>query len=165
MWNIILLLFFLVFFVTDIVTNIQDGIPTGHIWHEVILCLMAAGALITQIIVITGKNKHINLISSELLKVHDSYKTWKAKSHDQARVMRNMIDQQFIEWQLSQSERDVALLLIKGFSMKEIAEFRSTHEKTVRQQATNVYKKSGLSGRQELSAFFLEDILNVPSAI
>jgi DNA-binding NarL/FixJ family response regulator len=46
--------------------------------------------------------------------------------------------------------------------MKEIAEIRNTQEKTVRQQATTIYKKSELSGRQELAAFFLEDILSAP---
>ena len=45
--------------------------------------------------------------------------------------------------------------------MKEIADIRQTHEKTVRQQATTIYRKSGLSGRQELAAFFLEDILSI----
>lgn len=73
-----------------------------------------------------------------------------------------MIDQQFAVWLLSQSEKDVALLLIKGLSMKEIAGIRNTQEKTVRQQATTIYKKAGLSGRQELAAFFLEDILSMP---
>jgi hypothetical protein len=29
----------------------------------------------------------------------------------------------------------------------------------VREQARNVYRKSGLSGRSSLSAFFLEDLL------
>ena len=32
-------------------------------------------------------------------------------------------------------------------------------DRTVRQQAVEVYRKSGLSGRAELSAFFLEDLL------
>jgi len=53
----------------------------------------------------------------------------------------------------------VAFLLIKGFSLKEIADYRSTAEKTTRAQATVVYAKSGLSGRSQLSAFFLEDLL------
>lgn len=30
---------------------------------------------------------------------------------------------------------------------------------TVRQQARNLYKKAGLSGRHDLAAFFLEDLL------
>ena len=57
----------------------------------------------------------------------------------------------------------MAFLLLKGFSLKDIAELRRTHEKTVRAQAASIYAKSGLSGRSELSAFFLEDLL-VPRA-
>jgi hypothetical protein len=49
--------------------------------------------------------------------------------------------------------------LLKGFSHKEIARLRRTSEMTVRQQATAVYQKSGLGGRAELSAFFLDDLL------
>jgi DNA-binding NarL/FixJ family response regulator len=53
----------------------------------------------------------------------------------------------------------VALLLLKGLSFKEIAQVRNASERTVRQQALAVYAKSGLGGRAELAAFFLEDLL------
>jgi DNA-binding NarL/FixJ family response regulator len=51
------------------------------------------------------------------------------------------------------------VLMLKGLSHKEIARVRATSEATVRQQAASVYRKSGLSSRAELSAFFLEDLL------
>lgn len=70
-------------------------------------------------------------------------------------VMRN----QFLQWGLSPSESEVALLLIKGLSMKEIAEARRVKEKTVRQQATSIYSKSGYAGRHELAAHFIEDLM------
>jgi len=44
-------------------------------------------------------------------------------------------------------------------SFKEIAAVRKTLEKTVRQQASSIYKKAGVSGRHEFSAWFIEDIL------
>ena len=71
-------------------------------------------------------------------------------------VMRN----QFSQWGLSRSESDIALLLIKGLSMQEIADARQVKEKTVRQQATSVYAKSGYAGRHELVAHFIEDLMN-----
>ena len=49
--------------------------------------------------------------------------------------------------------------MLKGLSLKEIAALRSTSERTVREQARAVYRKSGLSGRSALAAFFLEDLL------
>lgn len=71
-------------------------------------------------------------------------------------VMRN----QFLQWGLSPSESEVALLLIKGLSMKEIAGARQVKEKTVRQQATSIYSKSGYAGRHELVAHFIEDLMS-----
>ena len=66
---------------------------------------------------------------------------------------------QFERWQLTAAEREVALLLLKGLSHKEIAVLRDTSERTIRQQAQSIYGKSNLSGRAALSAFFLEDML------
>ena len=71
-------------------------------------------------------------------------------------VMRD----QFGQWGLSPSESEIALLLIKGLSMKEIAEARQVKEKTIRQQATSVYAKSGYAGRHELVAHFIEDLMS-----
>jgi DNA-binding NarL/FixJ family response regulator len=43
--------------------------------------------------------------------------------------------------------------------MKEIAGVRKVKEKTVRQQATQIYAKSGYAGRHELAAHFIEDLI------
>jgi DNA-binding NarL/FixJ family response regulator len=45
-------------------------------------------------------------------------------------------------------------------SFNEIAAVRETKEKTVRQQASEIYRKSGVSGRHAFSAWFFEDFLN-----
>lgn len=74
------------------------------------------------------------------------------------------IDAQLTRWQLSRAEREVALLLLKGLSHKEIAAARGVSQATVRQQAQAVYRKAGVSGRSDLSAFFLEDLLLPPAA-
>ena len=50
-------------------------------------------------------------------------------------------------------------MLLKGLEHKQIAAIQGKSERTVRQHAIAVYKKSGLGGRAELSAFFLEDLL------
>lgn len=67
---------------------------------------------------------------------------------------------QFDNWGLSPSESEVALLLIKGLSMKEISAARGVKEKTIRQQATGIYAKSGYAGRHELAAHFIEDLMS-----
>jgi DNA-binding CsgD family transcriptional regulator len=73
--------------------------------------------------------------------------------------MAKVLQTQFEEWGLTQTEKEVSLLLLKGLSFKEIAAVRKTLEKTVRQQASSIYKKAGVTGRHEFSAWFIEDIL------
>ena len=69
------------------------------------------------------------------------------------------IEADFDKWNLTAAEREIALLLLKGLRLKEIADARGTSERTVRQQAQAVYKKAGLEGRSELAAFFIEDFM------
>ena len=84
---------------------------------------------------------------------------WRQEARDHLEGLSAALDRQFDSWQLSPAEKEVALLLLKGLSHKELAEVRSITEATARQQARAVYKKAGLSGRSDLAAFFLEDLL------
>lgn len=69
------------------------------------------------------------------------------------------IEAQFERWGLTPAEKEVALLLLKGLGHKDAANVLGRSERTVRQHAISVYRKSGLAGRAELAAFFLEDLL------
>ncbi|NNE06615.1 MAG: hypothetical protein HKN15_12915 [Xanthomonadales bacterium] len=73
--------------------------------------------------------------------------------------IQNHIQQEFDRWSLTLAEKEIALLLLKGLRLKDIAESRGTSERTVRQQAQAVYKKAGLDGRFELAAYFIEDVI------
>ncbi|KPK49998.1 MAG: LuxR family transcriptional regulator, partial [Myxococcales bacterium SG8_38_1] len=84
---------------------------------------------------------------------------WRGEVRDLMKGLSAAIDQQFDRWDLTPAEKEVALLLLKGLSHKDIAEVRSVTEATARQQARAVYKKGGLSGRHDLAAFFLEDLM------
>jgi len=73
--------------------------------------------------------------------------------------LKNVVEKQFLKWRLSKSESEVGLLLLKGLSLKEIAILRHTQEKTVRTQASAIYRKASLDGRHAFAAWFLEDII------
>jgi DNA-binding CsgD family transcriptional regulator len=88
---------------------------------------------------------------------------WRDETRELLAGLGTALDRQFERWALSPAEKEVALLLLKGLSHKELAEVRSITEATARQQARAVYKKAGLSGRNDLAAFFLEDLL-LPTA-
>ncbi len=84
---------------------------------------------------------------------------WRTEARSYLNGLGEAIETQFNRWNLTEAEREVALLLIKGLSHKEIATVRAVSERTVREQARSVYSKAGLTGRASLSAFFLEDLL------
>lgn len=84
---------------------------------------------------------------------------WRADMRELLKGLSSAIDSQFERWELTAAEREVALLMLKGLSHKEIAMVRDSSERTVRQQARAIYSKANLSGRAALSAFFLEDLL------
>lgn len=84
---------------------------------------------------------------------------WRSEARTLLNGLGDAIDEQFKRWNLTEAEREVALLLLKGLSLKEVAQVRSTSERTIRAQARALYGKAGVTGRAALSAFFLEDLL------
>lgn len=102
------------------------------------------------------RNQHLEKV---LKRSDQSLKDWQAKAAGLLKGLGAKIDEQLDSWQLTYAEKEVALLLIKGMSTKEVALYRGTSEKTVRQQASHVYAKANLENRAELAAFFLEDLL------
>jgi DNA-binding CsgD family transcriptional regulator len=71
-----------------------------------------------------------------------------------------LLDEHFDLWALTPSERDVALLSIKGLSIADIARVRRTKEGTVKAQSNAIYSKAGVTGRQQLLSLFIEELMN-----
>lgn len=70
-----------------------------------------------------------------------------------------IVEEQFDAWGLSEAERDVALLLIKGLSIAEIAALRETKDGTIKAQSNAIYRKSGVAGRAQLVSLFIEELM------
>jgi DNA-binding CsgD family transcriptional regulator len=83
---------------------------------------------------------------------------WRRSAERLLEGLAAAMDVQFAGWGLTEAERDTALMILKGWSHKRIAHMTGRSERTVRQHAVAVYRKSGLSGRAELAAFFLEEL-------
>jgi DNA-binding CsgD family transcriptional regulator len=134
------------FFAYDIVADLLDDSESLlHILVESIVFLAISTVLLAEL-------RRVSRLKLEVLNERD--KTARL-SGELLAVMRS----QFADWGLSPSESEIALLLIKGLSMREISLARQVKEKTVRQQATGVYAKSGYAGRHELVAHFIEDLM------
>lgn len=91
-------------------------------------------------------------------------RAWREQSRRFLDGMSRAVEAQFERWALTPAEADVAGLLLKGASLREIASLRRTSEATIRQQAQSVYRKSGLNSRAELSAYFMEDLFTLGEA-
>jgi len=108
---------------------------------------------------ITEQRQEQRSLLRELERARADGASWRSEKRDLLRGLGEAIDEQFGDWELTAAEKEVALLMLKGLNHKEIAGFRGTSERTVRQQARAVYAKSNLSGRTALFAYFLEDLL------
>ncbi len=84
---------------------------------------------------------------------------WRRSAEDALAGLGVAIDRQFTAWGLTPTEREIALLLLKGYGHKQVAGDTGRSERTVRQHAVSVYQKAGLGGRAELAAFFLQDLM------
>ena len=77
-------------------------------------------------------------------------RAWRKQSQRFVQGLSRAIEAQFDLWGLSAAE---AGLMLKGASLREIAGLRCTSEATIRRQAQNVTRKSGLNSRAELTAY------------
>ncbi len=122
-----------------------SGIGVGHVVGEGTVALLAlVGAA---------------LFFRRHLAEQREMQAWRARAEELLAGVGSAVESQLTAWKLSPAEREVTFLLLKGLSFKEIAAVRQTTERTAREQARKVYKKSGVAGRAELSAWFIEDLL------
>ncbi len=143
----------------DIGVDLMQGVALVHIWIEAAVIPLAGTGLYFVWRGLERAQSENNLLRRDLTEVANRAADWK---HEAARYVDGLsaaIDSQLTRWQLTTSEKDIALLLLKGMSHKEIAAARQTKERTVRHQSLAGYAKSGLDGRAHLAAYFLEDLL------
>ena len=144
---------------TDLRLDLPHSPGTIHIVFEGLLVLLS---LVAVAYLWTGWMR----ARRSLVRAHKASEThreerdeWQERARTLLRGLGEEIDTQLRTWRLTPAERETALFLLKGYGHKEIAVLLEKSERTVRQQAVAVYRKSGLSGRAELAAFFLEDLL------
>lgn len=154
------------FSAVDIWSDLREGTDPAHVAAEAAILLVGlagAGFMARRLILVL---RHARTLQSEALDLAKELHAtraeanrWRDEVRDLMKGLAEALNQQFDRWRLSPAEKEVALLLLKGLSHKDIAEVRSVTEATARQQARSVYKKAGLSGRHDLAAFFLEDLM------
>jgi DNA-binding CsgD family transcriptional regulator len=140
----------------------EPDLSAGEMLMEVIglvpAVMTSVGVVLLFRVTARQREEHVKVIRDlELARAQGQ--RWRNEARGYLDGLGQAIETQFSRWNLTDAEREVALLILKGLSHKEIATVRAVSERTVREQARSVYSKSGLTGRASLSAFFLEDLL------
>jgi DNA-binding CsgD family transcriptional regulator len=145
----------------DIATDAGLGVPAWHLAQEWVLLLLCAAGFALLVRDIRRRTRELHRLRGSLSLSHRELQDLGEHMRRARREFAQVMQEQFEAWRLTRGEQEVALLLLKGLSLKEIASVREVREKTVRQQASSIYGKTGLDGRHALSAWFLEDFLNL----
>lgn len=157
---IVVMLLVILFNAQDLFDDFSSGESPWHIVEEVVMIMLSLSLI--SVLIVSLKNQQLTVVQlRQELNDSEQHLAQATQQMQQARQQYSkVIQQQFMDWELSQSEQQIAMLLLKGLSFSEIAALRNTKEKTVRQQASEIYRKSGVSGRHAFSAWFFEDFLN-----
>ena len=141
---------------------LMDDLESWLSFHAIFEVTMLAGALLMATTLWLGWWRSAHAAAALQLRLTEQSAErdrWRANSQEALEGLARAIDAQFDAWALTPAEREVALMLLKGYGHKQIAALTGRGERTVRQHAGVVYQKSGLGGRAELSAFFLRDLM------
>lgn len=143
----------------DLVADLSHGAGIEHILKETLVVILSAAGIGWLLWGLRQQRLQIRQLRGELDSVSRQETPPESYIIEGRKTLGNVVSKQFSDWQLTESEKEVGWLLLKGFSLKEIAVLRETRDKTVRQQASAIYRKAGVSGRHTFSAWFMEDIL------
>lgn len=144
--------------VGDVLQDLTSGTSFYHVINETIIVILNLICFMYLWSRYFKTQKENVQIKYNLSKVQADLESYKQETQHLSKGLSEKIDKQFEKWSLSKSEKDVAFLILKGLSTKEMATVRQSSESTIKQQCNAIYQKSNLSGRSELSAFFLEDL-------
>ena len=139
----------------DIVADRGEGTGWPHLLAEGAIAILAMAGVITIGIRLRELRSQRGELASALRSSREEAERWRRQAESHLAGLASAIDEQFERWSLTAAESEVALLILKGRSHKQIAANRGTSERTVRQQAHVVYRKAGLADRADLAAFFL----------
>ena len=145
--------------ILDLALDDPEDLTFAHMMVEGSIFGISLTAFFLLIGRVKSAQSEIKVVSRQLNEITEQAGLWKKRAGTFIEGLGREIELQFREWGLTPMEQEFALLLLKGFSLQEIAHIYERSERTIRQHAGVVYQKSNLSGRAELSAFFLEDLL------
>jgi DNA-binding CsgD family transcriptional regulator len=161
-WPAALFVLIAAFVAADLIADSASGISLTHATVELSalgVALLGVGWAVVQLRRAMGRTR---ALQRDLRRTQADLDHWRSEAQAVLAHLGTALEHQFQRWELTPAESDIALLILKGLSYKEVANARGTTERTVRHQALAVYRKAGFAGRAEMAAFFLQDLLLPP---
>jgi len=159
-WATVLSVIMFMLILLDIVSDHSEGVHWQHLILELLILSLSLAVIVyfSRLYYLSTQSR-ISVLKHDLAVANQNAQQWREANRELVSGLAKQIYKQFDSWQLTHAEAEVGILMLKGLSHLEIADLRQTSERTIRDQARAIYRKSGLNGRTELSAFFLEDLL------
>jgi DNA-binding CsgD family transcriptional regulator len=142
----------------DLYSDVSHGATLQHTVKEGLIMLFSFAGIVWLLYSLREQQGEISELKAALDSQQPPQRQPEQYVLEARKRFSEMVTQQFSAWDLTRSEKEVGWLLLKGLSLKEIAVIRETLEKTVRQQASAIYRKADLPGRHAFAAWFLEEL-------
>lgn len=146
--------------IADLRHDMLDHLSYTHMLIEIftlIIALSGSAFFIFRTLRLFQQNSKLKV---ELAAEFSQRKSFQEKAMLYSNGLYKAIEDEFNKWDLTPVEREIGILILKGLSIKEMSLAQGSSDKTIQHHCTSIYKKSGLKGRTELSAYFLEDLLS-----
>ncbi|SDE30935.1 helix-turn-helix transcriptional regulator [Ruegeria marina] len=149
-WMVVIQALCALFFIGDVVFDLYagDGQAPGHLWLEGFVALVLVFGLGVLIVELRQLLARMERVTASLMAARGE--------------MAEVIEAFFSDWGLTPAERDVALMILKGFDNESIAGIRGRAVGTIRAQSAAIYGKAGVDGRTQLLSLFMEELLAEP---
>ena len=136
------------FFIADVITDfrVDDYANNLHLGIEALAALALVGGVVFLMV--------------ELRRLLERMKDMDAGLQVARGQMAEVMEAFFEAWGLTQAERDVAIMVLKGLDNEAIAAVRNTAPGTVRAQTTAIYAKSDTQGRAQFVSLFMEELMS-----
>ncbi len=138
------------FFLADVVSDMLGMVDAlGGVDHHTI-----------ELVIVLALGLGVAFTAFEIQKVLHRHKRIEFQLRAASGAFWELLEEHFDSWSLTPSERDVAVLAIKGLSIAEIASIRQTKQGTIKAQCNAIYSKAGVTGRPQLLSLFVEDLMS-----
>ena len=146
------------FFLFDIVADISDHLAmhetygVGELIH-----------LIFELVAVIGLGFGALTLRNQLALLHSDAERSAETIHVMRGHFEEVLELNFSRWGLTQAERDITLLIVRGLTVAEIAEARSTAQGTIKAQSSSIFRKIGVSSKTELMSLIIDEFIDRPA--